>query len=106
MSASNGAAARQQQAVVDPAQVALLDDQLAALDHVPRGREHLLAVGAVVVDRHVGVGADPEVALVAQAEPARGRGAGDDRDLVQRVLAVEAVEQRGAPIAFWLARPS
>ena len=39
---------------------------------------------------------DAEVALVAQPEQARRPGARDDRDLLERVLAIEVVEQDGA----------
>src|SRR5450432_2153089 len=42
--------AGEQQPVVGAAQVALLDGHLAALDHIPGGGEHLLAVLAIVVD--------------------------------------------------------
>ena len=78
------------------AQFAVLDDRPAVLDDVAGRGEHRLAIGAVVVDRDVGVGAHAEVALVAQPEQPRRPGARDDRDLLQRVLAIEVVEQDGA----------
>ena len=79
-----------------PPQLAFLDDEHAALDDVPRRREHPRDVGVRLVDGDVGVGADAEMSLVAQAEQPRRTRARDDGDLVQRVLAREAVGERAA----------
>src|SRR6185295_10323840 len=78
------------------AQLAVLDDRVTVLDDVARRGEHLLAVLAIVIDRDVGVGADAEMPLVAQPQEAGRSRAGYHRDLLQRVLAIEVVEQDGA----------
>ena len=73
----------QRAALGDGAQVAVVEDDLAGLDHVARQREHppLVVVGRV--DRDVAVGAGAEVPLVRQAEHPGRAGAGDDGDLGQ-----------------------
>ena len=74
---------------IDVADLAFLDDDLAALDDVARIAEHLLAVRVLVVDRDVRIGADAQVPLLRQPERPRRAGRRDDGDLVERVFAVE-----------------
>ena len=78
------------------ADLALLDDDPARLDDEARQLEHRLLVRVRRVDRDVGVGPRPEVSLVLQSQDSSRAGPGDDGDLRQRVLAVEARRGRSA----------
>ena len=70
--------------------VTLLDHDLSALDHIPRIREQEPALVRLLgIDRHVGIGADTQMALLRQAQRTRRTRRRDDRDVIQRVLPVE-----------------
>src|SRR6185436_18726765 len=75
-------------------ELAFLNDQLAGLHYVARRCEHDADIVAAAVDRHISVGPGTQVAFGTQAKQPGGRGAGDDRDLVQGVFASESIQQR------------
>ena len=77
--------------------IPFLDDDLAALDHVPGIREEKsVLVRLLGIDRHVGIGADAEVPLVRQSQGTRRARRRDDGDFEQRVLPVEIRRARSA----------
>ena len=69
--------------------MAVFDQDPPALDHVARDGEHLFLIVLLVIDRHVRIRADPQVTLALQSEQASRRRAGDDGDLIKRVLATQ-----------------
>ena len=78
------------------ADLALLDDHAAGLDHEPRQLEHRLLVLVRRVDRDVGIGAGAEMPLVLEAQNLGRAAAGDDADLVERVLALQVATASSA----------
>src|SRR6266498_2047855 len=69
-----------------PAEVPFLDHQRARLEHVARRG----------VDRHIRIRPGSQMTFRGETEQPRGSGTSDDGNLVQRILASEAVGERAA----------
>ncbi len=48
--------------------LAVLDDQVAVLEHIGRPTEHFRDVGALAVDRDIGDGTSAEMAAIGEAK--------------------------------------
>src|SRR5688572_28206497 len=75
------------------AQLPFLHDERAALHHVARRREHLRVILVAVVDGDIRVGAHTQMSFRTEAEQSRRPGARHDGNLLQRVLASDAVAE-------------
>ena len=78
--------------VVIPAELVVLDDEGAGLDHVARCVEHGLLVGHVIVDGDVGIGARTKVALVGEVQGAGRTGAGNNGYLIERIFTLQFIQ--------------
>src|SRR3954463_844943 len=79
-----------------PPQLPFLHQQLSCFEDIPWSCEHLCDVIVLRVDRNVRVRAGPQVAFVSKTEQTGRARPGDDRDLVQGILARQTISERRA----------
>src|SRR5260370_39854071 len=82
-----------ERSVDGPAQVAVVEYDLAPLDEVARQAEHPSFVMIGSIDRHIAICTRAEMPLAVEPEHSSRTGPGDNGDLGQRILSREVAER-------------